>query len=315
MSPSRSSSSAARCCARTASRPRASPGSWSSSSPRSSGCSPTCSSARPTSAAAASPASSARWRGCPPSRRSSRHEGEAKAEADIEPRYKPLFRVGESISGFPPVGGNRGRLLGDSDDVIDHIVADIDAARDHVHICFYIWLADTQRPEGRRRAEARRRARRHLPGDGRRPRQPRHGPLRALAGHGGGRRPPRRGAADRLPAVAPAQGPDRHAQPPQDRGRSTTASPTAARNNCADAAFAIKPRFAPWVDAMMRFEGPIVRQNQHVFATDWMAHGKEDLSGLFAEPVETFERRLPRPGHRHRRHRPLLGDARDVRSR
>ena len=45
-------------------------------------------------------------------------------------------------------------------------------------------------------------------------------------------------------------------------------------NNCADAAFAIKPRFAPWVDAMMRFEGPIVRQNQHVFATDWMAHVK-----------------------------------------
>ena len=72
----------------------------------------------------------------------SRHEGEARAEADIEPRYKPLFRVGESISGFPPVGGNRGRLLGDSDDVIDHMVADIDAARDHVHICFYIWLAD-----------------------------------------------------------------------------------------------------------------------------------------------------------------------------
>ena len=75
-----------------------------------------------------------------------------------------------------------------------------------------------QRPEGRRRPEARRRARRHLPGDGRRPRQPRHGPLRALGGDGGGRRPPRRGAADRLPAVAPAQGPDRHAQPPQDRG-------------------------------------------------------------------------------------------------
>ena len=43
-------------------------------------------------------------------------------------------------------------------------------------------------------------------------------------------------------------------------------------NNCADAAFAIKPRFAPWIDAMIRFEGPIVLQNQHVFATDWMAH-------------------------------------------
>ena len=60
-------------------------------------------------------------------------------------------------------------------------------------------------------------------------------------------------------------------------------------NNCADAAFAIKPRFAPWVDAMMRFEGPIVRQNQHVFAADWMGHVKEDLSPLFDEPLEIGE--------------------------
>ena len=60
-------------------------------------------------------------------------------------------------------------------------------------------------------------------------------------------------------------------------------------NNCADAAFAIKPRFAPWIDAMIRFEGPIVLQNQHVFASDWMAHTSEDLSPLFAEPIEVGE--------------------------
>ena len=60
-------------------------------------------------------------------------------------------------------------------------------------------------------------------------------------------------------------------------------------NNCADAAFAIKPKFAPWVDAMIRFEGPIARQNQHVFATDWMGHVKENLSDLFNEPLEIGE--------------------------
>ncbi len=99
-----------------------------------------------------------------------------------------------------------------------HMVADIDAAERHVHVCFYIWLADSN---GLKVVEALKRAaapRRHLPRDGRRPRLARHDPLRALAGHGRGRRPARRGAADRLPAVAPAQGPDRHAQPPQDRG-------------------------------------------------------------------------------------------------
>ena len=38
-----------------------------------------------------------------------RHEGEAEADADVPQRLRPLFRVGQSISGFPVVGGNRGR--------------------------------------------------------------------------------------------------------------------------------------------------------------------------------------------------------------
>ena len=38
----------------------------------------------------------------------------------------------------------------------------------------------------------------------------------------------------------------------------------------------MKAKYAPWVDAVMRFEGPIVRQNQHLFASDWMAHVDED---------------------------------------
>ena len=70
------------------------------------------------------------------------HEGEGD-EAGVPHDLMPLFRVGQSISGFPVVGGNRGKLLGDCDDVIDHMVADIDAAEQHVHVCFYIWLADT----------------------------------------------------------------------------------------------------------------------------------------------------------------------------
>ena len=36
--------------------------------------------------------------------------------------------------------------------------------------------------------------------------------------------------------------------------------------NCADPEFRIKAKYAPWVDAVMRFEGPIARQNQHLFA-------------------------------------------------
>ena len=78
-----------------------------------------------------------------------RHEGEAEAEA--APRYQALFRVGRSISGFPEVGGNSGRLLGDSDDVIDHIVADIDAAaRPRPRLLLHL-ARRRQRPEGGRR--------------------------------------------------------------------------------------------------------------------------------------------------------------------
>jgi cardiolipin synthase len=40
--------------------------------------------------------------------------------------------------------------------------------------------------------------------------------------------------------------------------------------NCADPEFLVKAKFAPWVDAMIRFEGPIASQNQYLFASDWM---------------------------------------------
>src|SRR5690606_29689822 len=55
---------------------------------------------------------------------------------------RPGFMIGQSISGFEPVGGNTGRLLEDSNSVINAIVADIDAATNHVHLLFYIWLSD-----------------------------------------------------------------------------------------------------------------------------------------------------------------------------
>src|SRR5208282_4627649 len=60
-----------------------------------------------------------------------------------------------SISGFDPVGGNTARLLSDSNATIDAMVADIDAAEDHVHVLFYIWLPDHN---GRKVVEALKRA-------------------------------------------------------------------------------------------------------------------------------------------------------------
>jgi cardiolipin synthase len=59
--------------------------------------------------------------------------------------------------------------------------------------------------------------------------------------------------------------------------------------NCADPEFRVKARYAPWVDVLLRFEGPVARQNQHLFATDWMAWTQEDLTPLLAAP-------MPAPG-------------------
>jgi cardiolipin synthase len=50
------------------------------------------------------------------------------------------------------------------------------------------------------------------------------------------------------------------------------------------------------VDAVMRFEGPIARQNQFLFASDWMMYVDENLDELLSRPLP-----LPTAGGRPRR--------------
>ena len=59
--------------------------------------------------------------------------------------------------------------------------------------------------------------------------------------------------------------------------------------NCADPAFLPKAKYAPWVDAVMRFTGPVVRQNQHLFASDWMANYDEDIGDILRQPMDVAE--------------------------
>ena len=60
----------------------------------------------------------------------------------IPDTYAHLFRLGHSVNSFEPVGGNCASFLADSNATIDSMVADIDAAQDHVHLITYIWLPD-----------------------------------------------------------------------------------------------------------------------------------------------------------------------------
>lgn len=44
---------------------------------------------------------------------------------------------------------------------------------------------------------------------------------------------------------------------------------------------------------MMRFEGPIARQNQYLFASDWEAETGENLGDLLRQPMESTQPGLP----------------------
>jgi cardiolipin synthase len=208
----------------------------------------------------------------------------ANLQPKIPETYAHLFRLGHSVNGFEPVGGNCATLLADSNAAIESMVADIDASQDHVHLTFYIWLPDNN---GLKVVGALQRA------------TARKVICRAMAD----------GLGSRLMIESP------HWKAMQAAGvQVATALPIGnlllrplrgridLRNhrkilvidnritycgsqNCADPEFRIKAKFAPWVDGMMRFEGPIARQNQYLFASDWMAQMGGDLTPLLRQPL------------------------------
>jgi cardiolipin synthase len=211
--------------------------------------------------------------------------GDGSAFADHVPeRYRHLFSLGYSINGFQPVAGNSARLLPDSNAAIDAMVADIDKATDHVHVVFYIWLSDEN---GTKFVEALKRA------------ASRGVTCRVMADDLGSRGIIRsehwramRAAGVRVAAGLPIGNPllrvfegridlRNHRKILVIDDRVTYCG----SQNCADPEFRVKAKYAPWVDAMMRFEGPIARQNQFLFASDWMTYVDESLDQLLSKPL------------------------------
>lgn len=203
--------------------------------------------------------------------------------AQIPERYETLFRFGRSVSGFEPFAGNSARLLADSNAAITAMVADIDAAKEHVHVLFYIWLTDRN---GNFVAEALQRAARRgvqcrAMVDGLGSRALLKAPLWSAMQAAG----VKTGVALALSHPL-ARAPFRRIDLRNHRkivviDNSIT---YCGSQNCADPEFRIKAKFAPWVDVMMRFEGPVVRQNQRLFACDWMTATNENLDHLLRAP-------------------------------
>lgn len=202
----------------------------------------------------------------------------------VAPRHAPLFRVGQSIGGYAPTGGNTAALMADSNAAIDALVADIDAATDHVHLLFYIWLPDgngTKVAQALMRAAARGVACRALVDDIGSKLLVRSALWAAMET-----------AGVRLARALPVGNPLMRALYGRVDLRNhrkiaviDDAVTYCGSQNCADPEFRVKPRYAPWVDVLLRFEGPVARQNQHLFASDWMAWSSEDLTALLARPM------------------------------
>ena len=69
-------------------------------------------------------------------------QGADVVRPEIAPDQHDLALLSERIGGIQALGGNAVEMLTDSDDVIERIIADVDAARDHVHMVFYIFAPD-----------------------------------------------------------------------------------------------------------------------------------------------------------------------------
>jgi len=208
----------------------------------------------------------------------------AQLQPEIPDRFVPLFRVGHSVNGFEPVGGNRARLLPDSNATIESMVRDIDAATDHVHLTFYIWLPDNnglKMVEALKRAASRKVAcRAMVDGLGSR--------ILMASEHWKAMRDAGVHVATALPIGIALLRPLRGRIDLRNHRKILVIDNQityCGSQNCADPEFRVKARFAPWVDAMMRFEGPIARQNQYLFTSDWMAQVDEDITGLLRQPL------------------------------
>ncbi len=211
-------------------------------------------------------------------------------ETLIAPAFQPAFSYAASINGFYPTPGNTARLMVDAQDTLAQMIADIDAAQDHVHVLYYIWFDDRT---GTAIAEALMRA------------VQRGVTCRAMAD----------GLGSRLLLKSPlfarmkAAGVQTAVALPLDHLiRTLLTSRIDLRNhrkitvidgtitycgsrNSADPEFRTKAKYAPWVDIMLRFEGPVVAQNQLLFASDWKRATDEVLD--YPAPSEPIKGGFP----------------------
>lgn len=194
----------------------------------------------------------------------------------IDPLYRPAFRYAGSINGFHPVEGNKAELMADAAATNSRLIADIDAAQTYVHVLYYIWLTDQT---GTDVAQALIRAAK------------RGVTCRAMADGLGSRKliksplwQEMKDAGVHLAVSLPLSNPIRTLLTSRidlRNHRKITVIDSkityCGSRNSADPEYLPKAKFAPWVDIMLRLEGPIVAQNDLLFLSDWWMLATGDI--------------------------------------
>lgn len=212
-------------------------------------------------------------------------------EGNVETEYQTAFRAA-SVDGFGTTLGNKAELLPDAVTARSRLIADIDNATESIQCLYYIWLGDNT---GRNVAEALIRAAK------------RGVAVYAMADGLGSRKFTRskywhemRDAGVKLSVALPLKwvvDTILFSRLDLRNHRKITVIDSSitwcGSQNCADTEFLVKAKYAPWVDIMLRLEGPIVAQNQLIFASDWLLNSGGEVPKSFEMKAGEIEGGFP----------------------
>lgn len=208
----------------------------------------------------------------------------------LDDEQRVTAALAESVGGLPPRGGNAVELMGNSRDVISALTRDIEQARQHCHLLYYIFEPDES---GRRVAAALARAaargvacRLLVDGVGSRAflRSPLCRELRAA----------RVQVVEALPArllrarLARLDLRNHRKLAVIDGQVGYTGS-----QNIVDPHFSPRRRAGPWVDASLRIRGPAILDLAELFVEDWFLDTEESLAEVLATAPPLVEGGVP----------------------
>lgn len=212
-------------------------------------------------------------------------------DGNVEVEYQAAFRAA-SVDGFETTLGNRAELATDAASARSRLIDDIDNATKSVHCLYYIWLDDDT---GTNVANAlMRAAKRGLK-------------CRAMADGLGSRAIIRsqvwrdmREAGVELAVALPLTsiiGTILFSRIDLRNHRKITVIDSKiawfGSQNCADPIIRTRVKYSPWIDIMLRFEGPVVSQSQLLFGADWLLNSGQDIPAEITLPKQSFEDGFP----------------------